>query len=122
MQACLRAVSSLLVALPMLFLAPVASAQERRIVITEGADYFGADYDVRKDIDLAQCEAACRDDGQCQSFTYNLAARWCFLKSDIGELRAVEGAVSGRVAAAAEVEPDLQAQRVSELTFLPQAY
>src|SRR5688500_16287796 len=121
MQACLGAVSSLLVVLPLALL-PAASAQERRVVITEGADYFGADYDVRRDIDLQVCEAACRDDAQCRSFTYNLAARWCFLKSDVGELRAVQGAVSGRVVTDAEPEPNLEAQRVSELAFLPQAY
>ena len=34
---------------------------------------------------------------KCQAFTYNTAARWCFLKSDVGELRAVEGAVSGKI-------------------------
>jgi tetratricopeptide (TPR) repeat protein len=112
----------MLVALPVLLHPHVASAQERRIVVTEGADYFGADYDVRKDVDLDACEAACRDDSQCRSFTYNVAAGWCFLKSDVGELRAVAGAISGRIVDEAEVEPDLEAQRVSELAFLAQTF
>src|SRR5687768_16185179 len=105
MQAFVRAVSSLLVVAPFLLQPPAAIAQDRNLVITEGADYFGADYDVRKGVDLDACQAACRDDAQCQSFTYNVAAGWCFLKSDVGELRAVEGAVSGRIVAAAEVQP-----------------
>ena len=74
--------------------------EDRQLVVTEGADYFGADYDVRKDVDLDQCKAACTGDDKCQAFTYNTAARWCFLKSDVGELRAVEGAVSGKIVAA----------------------
>ena len=104
-------------------LAPVgALAQERNVVRTEGADYFGADYDVRRDVSLDQCEAACRDDARCQAFTFNSAAGWCFLKSGVGELRAVAGAVSGRITDAPVVQPDTEAQRVAELGFLPQSY
>lgn len=123
MRGSVRAFSLLFAFLPVFLLSPTAFAQERRLVVTEGADYFGADYDVRKDVDLDQCEAACQGDDQCQAFTYNASARWCFLKSDVGELRAVEGAISGRiVTAAAEQRPDVTAQRVSELGFLDQSY
>jgi uncharacterized protein YfaS (alpha-2-macroglobulin family) len=122
MRGFVRALSSLFVFLPLLLLSSEAQSQDRRLLVTEGADYFGADYDVRRDVDQVACEAACRDDLQCQAFTYNTAARWCFLKSDVGELRAVEGAVSGRiVAAAAEEEVDVEAERISELGFLAQS-
>jgi uncharacterized protein YfaS (alpha-2-macroglobulin family) len=121
MQALVRAIGACVVLVPALLAQP-AFPQERSVVVTKGADYFGADYDVRKDVDLDACEAACLADQQCQAFTYNSTARWCFLKSDVGELRAVEGAVSGRVVAAAEVRPNVEAERVSELTFLHQAY
>jgi uncharacterized protein YfaS (alpha-2-macroglobulin family) len=123
MRGFVRALSLSLALASTFLLPPSAFAQDRQIVVTEGADYFGADYDVRRDVDLDICQAACRDDLQCQAFTYNPAARWCFLKNDVGELRAVAGAVSGRIVAASETQPpDVEAERISELTFLPQAY
>src|SRR3954463_6848100 len=116
MRGIVRALSSLLVFFPVLLLPPAAFSEERQFVVTEGADYFGADYDVRKDVSLDQCKAACSGDEQCKAFTYNTTALWCFLKSDVGELRAVAGAVSGRiVAAAAAKKPDVEAERIAEL-------
>ncbi len=110
MRGFVRAISLLLVFLAPFLLSPTAFSQERRLVVTEGADYFGSDYDVRKDVDLDQCKAACQGDKQCQAFTYNSSARWCFLKNGVGELRAVAGAVSGRiVAASAAPRPDVAA-------------
>ena len=122
MRGFVRAFSCLLVSFPFLLLPPSAFSQERRLVLTEGADYFGADYDVLKDVDLDACQAACRNDAECQAFTYNSSARWCFLKSEVGELRAVEGAVSGRIVAAAEPSVDVEAERIAELRFLPQSF
>ena len=124
MRGAVRAFSSLLFLLPVFLLPSAANSQERQIVVTEGADYFGADYDVRQDVDLDACSAACIGDQQCQAFTYNNSARWCFLKNAVGELRAVEGATSGKivVAAAAEPQPDVEAERISELTFVAQSY
>ncbi len=123
MRGFVRAFSLLFVFLAPLVLAPTAFSQERRLVVTEGADYFGSDYDVRKDVDLDQCKAACQGDQQCQAFTYNTTAHWCFLKNGVGELRAVSGAISGRiVAASAAARPDVAAERMSELGFLDQSY
>jgi alpha-2-macroglobulin len=123
MRGFVRAFSLLPVFLASLVLSPSAFAEDRRLVVTEGADYFGADYDVKKDVDLDACKAACQGDNKCQAFTYNTSARWCFLKSGVGELRAVTGAVSGRiVAASAAPRSDVTAQRVSELGFVDQSY
>jgi hypothetical protein len=86
MRAFVRALSAILVAAPALLLPATAWAQDRRVVTTDGADYFGSDYDVRRDVELNACEAACVGDNQCQAFTYNPAAKWCFLKNGVGEL------------------------------------
>src|SRR3954447_24826075 len=117
MRGLARAGALALMALPPLFLAPAANSADRRAVLTQGADYFGFDYDIRKNVDLNACEKACQSATQCKAFTYNTAARWCFLKSDVGELRSVTGAVSGKLVAAAEKRPDVAAKRVSELSF-----
>ncbi|MBA3518883.1 MAG: alpha-2-macroglobulin, partial [Rhizobiales bacterium] len=122
MRGLIPAFVACLLSLSALLLPSGAFAQERRVVVTEGADYFGADYDLRKDVELGGCQAACVADSQCLAFTYNLEARWCFLKNGVGELRAVGGAVSGRIADAAEVQPNIEEQRVSELGLLPQGY
>src|SRR5882757_5731521 len=100
MRGIVRALSPLLVFFPVFLLAEAAFSEDRQVVVTEGADYFGSDYDVRKDVDLDQCKAACAGDAKCQAFTYNTTAKWCFLKSAVGELRAVDGAISGKIVAA----------------------
>ncbi|MEI2387729.1 alpha-2-macroglobulin family protein [Breoghania sp. JC706] len=97
-----------------------AAAAERRVVTVPDADYFGADYRTAKDVDLEACKAVCLDDPQCKAFTYNQAARWCFLKRDFGDLRSFAGAVAGRVV---EVKPqatpkETEARR-AELAYLP---
>jgi uncharacterized protein YfaS (alpha-2-macroglobulin family) len=122
MRGCVRALTYLVVIFPLYLLPHAAFSQERQLVVTEGADYFGADYDILQDVDLDACKAACRDDEQCKAFTYNVAAGWCFLKDDIGDLRAVEGAISGRVVASSEPSVDVEAERIAELSFLPQSY
>ncbi len=101
-----------------ILLVSLVHAAERQMVVIDGADYFGLDYETLKEVDLAGCKAACIADAECQAFTYNSNARWCFLKSDYGDLRAFEGAISGYVVTDGAVGQDLHAVRVSELGFL----
>jgi len=120
-----RTLSALLAFLLLSFVSglPVFAQQdERRIVLSEDADYFGGDYDIRKDVTLDDCRAICLGDGRCQAFTYNVSASWCFLKENIGELRSVAGAVSGQVVVAEAVDPDMKAERLAELAFLPKIH
>ncbi|KQT54267.1 hypothetical protein ASG43_01190 [Aureimonas sp. Leaf454] len=100
-----------------------AEEAERRIVTSPNADYFGSDYDILKDVDANICETACLADNRCQAFTLNQKTRWCFLKEGVGELRYVEGAMSGRIvtAAADATDADGQAEREADLSFLPKA-
>lgn len=100
-----------------------ADAQESRagarIVVTEDADYYGFDLRTVKDAGLDDCKQACLADSACRAFTYNTKARWCFLKSGFGELRATAGAIAGRVVA---VETTPAAERPAPLAFLPAAF
>lgn len=97
-----------------------AGAAERRAIVTEGTDYFGRDYQTLKDVDLSDCEAACVADRQCQAFTYNVKARWCFMKAEFGDLRAFAGATSGRIVEGEIAGPEVEAERLAELGFLAQ--
>ena len=108
------------------FAAPPSMAQvqdqaagERRLITTEGADYFGGDFDIMKDVDLDICGMACLGDEQCKAFTFNTATGWCFLKAEVGELRTVAGAISGKVAQAPRIDEASIAAREADLTFLP---
>ncbi len=100
---------------------PTAAAAPRELVVTEGADLFGQDYETRKDLDLNACKAACLADPRCRAFTYNTKARWCFLKSDYRDQRPFAGAVSGTIADP-KAEADPVARRQAELGFLPKGY
>ncbi|MCG6861183.1 MAG: alpha-2-macroglobulin family protein [Chromatiaceae bacterium] len=95
-----------------------AFGAERQMILIEGADYYGLDYETLREVELADCKAACIADSKCKAFTYNTNARWCFLKSDYGDLRTFAGAVSGHITADGVTTPELQAVRVSELGFL----
>lgn len=96
-----------------------ASAQEtkRSIQTVENADYFGFDYRTVKDVPLEQCSAACLADNQCQAYTYNEAAGWCFLKNGFGNLQRAEGATAGRVVVQTVRAPD-SFNDISELAFI----
>lgn len=96
----------------------IAQQSERRVIISQDSDYFGEDYDILKDVTLDQCSAGCSDDKQCKAFTYNVSAGWCFLKSGVGELRSVEGAVSGRVVTKVVGGPSERDIRSAELDFI----
>ncbi|KAA6186287.1 alpha-2-macroglobulin [Thiohalocapsa marina] len=100
-----------------------ADPGQRRLLIIEGADYFGRDYDTLRDVTLADCEQACLADSRCQAFTFNRNAGWCFLKSGYSALRAFDGAVSGRIVTGdAPDDAEQAALRRSELAFLPSSY
>jgi len=107
----------LVLVLQVLLISP-ALGTEGRMVVIEGADYFGLDYETRKELDLEDCKAACLADARCQAFTYNTKARWCFLKSDYSDLRTFPGAVSGHIAEDGSTKPEAEAVRISELGFL----
>ncbi|MBZ8132905.1 alpha-2-macroglobulin family protein [Afifella sp. IM 167] len=110
-----------ILALSAAFFSPPAAA-EKNLLVTEGADYFGADYDVVKDVGLAACKSACLADDRCKAFTYNTSAGWCFLKEGVGELRAVGSAISGRVVESAVNARSLAEMRTAELSFLPAGF
>jgi uncharacterized protein YfaS (alpha-2-macroglobulin family) len=95
-----------------------AQAAERRAIVTEGADYFGRDIGILKDVPVEDCEAACVADTACKAFTYNTKARWCFKKADFGDLRTFPGAIAGRIVEGVVAGPDLEAARRAELDFL----
>lgn len=98
-----------------------AAAQDKRIVTIDDADYFGSDYRTVKDVDLEACKAACLDDNQCQAFTFNTSAGWCFLKSDFGELQSFVGAIAGRVVEVQAPRADQSTDRKAELVFVPKS-
>ncbi|MAA98404.1 MAG: alpha-2-macroglobulin [Stappia sp.] len=103
--------------------AETARADERRIVTVEDADYFGADFNTLKEVDLDACKAACLSSDRCRAFTYNTSARWCFMKSDVGRLQSFAGAVAGRVVTVADAEraPVDRGVRENEISFLPRS-
>ncbi len=91
-------VSALFMVLGVLVSAPVlADSGGRAIVTSQDADYFGFDLRTDQNVTLDQCKKDCLADGQCRAFTYNVHARWCFLKSDYSQLKPFTGAVAGKV-------------------------
>ncbi|WP_117194704.1 alpha-2-macroglobulin family protein [Rhizobium terrae] len=98
-----------------LVLASPLAAAERRVETTADGDYAGFDLRTVKNVSQPQCEAACIGDNSCKAFTYNVKAKWCFLKSDYGQLNTFAGAVAGKVVEVA-AEPDIGAP--PKLSFL----
>ncbi|MDQ0317106.1 alpha-2-macroglobulin family protein [Amorphus orientalis] len=117
----LRMIRQLALVAAATLLAAPAVAQDREIVTYRDTDLPGFDYQTLKEIPLSVCESACLADQTCQAFTYNESARWCFLKSDVGERSRYVGAISGEV----RVRSGTQTATVDPLplpdvTFLPE--
>nr|WP_245419731.1 alpha-2-macroglobulin family protein [Phyllobacterium salinisoli] len=94
----------------------LAAEGARQVVTTPDSDYFGSDLRTQENVSLQQCEAACVGDNACRAFTYNVAAKWCFLKSDFKTLNPSPGAIAGKVVDVA-AGPDIGAPPA--LVFLP---
>lgn len=99
---------SLLLSVLPLGQAATAAPVEQSIERSEDSDYPGFDLRTVKNVGIDQCEKACLDDRTCRAFTYNVKAKWCFLKSDYGQINSFAGAVAGRLVTAS-AEPDLGA-------------
>ncbi len=85
---------------------PAAGGATGNIALSPDSDYFGFDYDILKETPLENCISTCRNDKNCQAFTYNKKSRWCFLKSDYAGAQPFEGTIAGRkLAAAAPARP-----------------
>ncbi len=96
------------------------SAAETKITLLQGTDLPGFDYSIVKDTDLDSCQAACTDDNICRAFTYNTQSKWCFLKGDVGEQAAFDGATSGRISRS-PTPAVTEAVRQAELPFPAQS-
>jgi alpha-2-macroglobulin len=96
----------------------LASADERRAIISQEADYTGHDFSTLREVDLATCQATCIADQTCRAFTFDQRAGWCFLKSDFGPLSTASGSTAGRIVDSPLLTPLLEERRLGELSFL----
>ncbi|MGE0231039.1 MAG: MG2 domain-containing protein, partial [Flavobacteriaceae bacterium] len=102
---------------------PVSAQQSaREIVLSQDTDFFGGDYKTLKEVTLDECSRACVADSQCQAFTFNTKAGWCFMKKTAGRAQSFAGAVGGKIVIRAAASPDTIEQRKEALAFLPQRY
>lgn len=91
---------------------------ERRLVLTEGVDFYGSDLQSIFDTTIEACEAACLANSACTAMTFNSKANSCFLKSDVSSQDPYAGAFSGWVRPAADGAAAIAAARAGELSFL----
>jgi uncharacterized caspase-like protein len=58
-------------------------------------DISGSDYRDQQGISFIECLLACEGDQVCRSFSYIRAKKWCWMKSDAGQIAAKKGVDSG---------------------------
>jgi hypothetical protein len=72
-----------------------AVGSNTEISTLKGIDLPGTDYRRLKRVTLERCRSTCLEEERCRSFTYNIGARMCFLKSEVPEQKPFGGATSG---------------------------
>ena len=92
------------------------AVEARQVVTSDNTDYFGFDLRSEQNVTLDQCKTSCLGDSQCRAFTYNIKAKWCFLKSDFATTKPFNGAVAGKVVPISG-DPDIGAPPA--LTYFP---
>jgi len=100
-----------------------ASAQnetvpDRRVVVSQDQDFYGADIRQIFDTTLSACIAACSIDRQCVAFTYNSRSLSCFPKKGIEDRTYFEGAISGILIDTPDEKRRVANSRAADLSFL----
>nr|WP_321463160.1 MG2 domain-containing protein [uncultured Cohaesibacter sp.] len=86
------------------------------VILSQNTDYYGFDFKTLKNVTLDQCQNSCMKTRDCKAFTYNVKARFCFLKSDFTKPTPFKGAISGRIATRFEEEDIGKAAPISSLS------
>ncbi|MEO0370565.1 MAG: alpha-2-macroglobulin family protein, partial [Pseudomonadota bacterium] len=97
-----------------------STVPERREVVTPKTDFFGADINPIFDTTIKACRTACMATPDCQAYTFNNEKNACFLKSEVLEVQAFDGATSAEML---RTDPRVLAQagpRAEDLGFLGQ--
>lgn len=95
-----------------------SAVPDKRQVVTPDTDFYGADLGSLFDTTIIACRNACFANETCKAYTFNGSKNACFLKSEVQETVAFEGATSAEVFA---TDPIVLAQaetRTGELGFL----
>jgi hypothetical protein len=61
----------------------------------DDTDIPGNDFETLTGVSYDVCISACRATQQCRAFTFNVSAKWCFLKSEAAQRLIFNGAQSG---------------------------
>jgi len=91
---------------------------DRQVVLHRNVDFYGSDVQTIFDTSLKSCENACRASSQCSAFTFNSRANSCFLKREVSEQVAYEGAFSGTVSDTPQAVLETARIRAEDLEFL----
>ncbi|MCI2399782.1 alpha-2-macroglobulin family protein [Aliiroseovarius subalbicans] len=91
---------------------------EKRVIYHRDVDFYGSDLQSIFDTSLRACQTACTTQADCVAFTFNTRSNSCFLKSDISDSVAYQGAFSAEVIATSPAVLSAQSARLSELSFL----
>ena len=70
---------------------------DRRAVLTNNIDYYGADLTPLFDTSFDACRTACLANPDCNAFTFNSRSNACFPKSSVSEEVPYDGAQSARI-------------------------
>ncbi|SPH24075.1 putative lipoprotein YfhM [Defluviimonas aquaemixtae] len=91
---------------------------ERRAVLIEDVDFYGADLNAVFDTTFEACQTACLAEPACSAFTFNARSGACFPKSGVERQEPYQGAISGRILATPPEALARAEERAAELGFL----
>ncbi len=91
---------------------------ERRQVVTQDVDFYGADLQPLYDTTIEACRKACMSNQDCGAYTFNSRSSSCFPKEAMTELQSYEGAVSAEIFDTEKRVLELSNTRITDLTFL----
>ncbi|MBZ8117820.1 hypothetical protein KUD11_04095 [Roseovarius sp. LXJ103] len=94
---------------------------DRRAVLTNNIDHYGADLTPLFDTSFDACRTACLTNPACRAFTYNTRSNACFPKSSVSDEVPYDGAQSARILPTDASVLSQADARENDLSFLGEA-